>query len=93
MWADMEFPAPHVMLLLRGWKTFAHAHSLAARHVFHFKLMHAILLSVKVFGHSGARLGCCAENLTDDESSSSSDSDEEDTDGENSGAEPESDSS
>ena len=66
MRADIEFPAPHVMLLWRGWKTFARAHSLAAGHVLHFKLMDATLLSVKVFGHSGARLGCCAESLTDD---------------------------
>jgi hypothetical protein len=82
MRADVEFLAPHVVLLRRGWKTFACAHSLAAGHVLHFKLMDATLLSVKVFGHSGARLGCCAESSTDDESSSSSDSDEEDTDGE-----------
>lgn len=27
MRADVEFPAPHVMLLRRGWKTFARAHS------------------------------------------------------------------
>ena len=50
MRADVEFPAPHVMLLRRGWKTFARAHSLAAGHVLHFKLMEANLLSVKVFG-------------------------------------------
>ena len=35
--------------------------------------MESGLLSVKVFGHLGIRLGCS----TDDESSSSSDSDEE----------------
>src|SRR3989337_2368525 len=85
MQADVEFPAPHVMLLRRGWKTFARAHSLAAGHVLHFKLMDTALLSVKVFGRSGARLGCCAESSTDDESSSSSDSDEEDSDGEDDG--------
>ena len=44
--------------------------------------MDATLLSIKVFGHSGARLGCCTECWTDEESSSLRDSDEEDTDGE-----------
>ena len=79
----VEFPAPHVMLLRRSWKTFARAHSLAARHVRHFNLMEATILSVKVFGRSGVSLGCCAESSTDDKSSSSSDSDEEDSDGDN----------
>ena len=81
MRVDVEFPAPHVMLLRRGWKTFARAHSLAEGHILHFKLMNAYLLSINVFGHSSARLGCCTERATDYESSSSSDSDEEDTDG------------
>ena len=83
MRADLEFPpAPNVMLLRRGWKTFARAHSLAKGHVLHFKLMEADLLSIKVFGRSGIRLGCCAASSADDESSSSSDSDEEETGGE-----------
>jgi hypothetical protein len=47
--------------------------------------MEAVFLSVKVFGSSGARLGCYAESSTDDESSSSSDSDEEDSDGDDDG--------
>nr|XP_020195176.1 B3 domain-containing protein Os03g0212300-like [Aegilops tauschii subsp. strangulata] len=89
MQADMEFPAPHVMLLRRGWKTFARAHSLAGGHVFHFKLMDATPLSVKVFGCSGARLWCCAESSTDEESSSSSDSDEEGSDGDDDGTDGE----
>ena len=62
-------------------ENFCSCHSLAVGHVLHFKLMDATLLSIKVFGRSGARLGCCAESSTDDESSSSSDSDEEDSDG------------
>ena len=78
MWADVDFPPPHVMYLHQGWKTFAHAHSLSEGHVLHFKLMERGLLSVKVFGSSGIRLGCCVESSTNDKSSSSSDSGEED---------------
>lgn len=48
-------------------------------HVLCFKLVESDLLSVKVFGCSGHRLGCCTESSTDDESSSSSDGDEEGT--------------
>jgi hypothetical protein len=73
------------MLLHRGWKTFARAHCLMKGHILRFKLVEADLLSIKVFGRSGIRLGCCAESSTDDESSSSSDSDEEETDGEDDG--------
>ena len=55
-------------------------------HVLQFKLVESDLLSVKVFGRSGIRLGCCAESSTNDESSSSSDGDEEGTDGEDDGS-------
>ena len=82
MWVNTGFPAPQVMLLRRGWKTFARAHCLMDGHVLCFKLAESDLLSVKVFGRSGHRLGCCAESSTDDESSSSSDGDEEGTGGE-----------
>ena len=82
MWVNTGFPAPQVMLLRRGWKTFARAHCLMDGHVLCFKLAESDLLSVKVFGRSGIRLGCCTESSNDDESSSSSDSDEEDTGGE-----------
>ena len=85
MWVNVEFPAPHVMLLHRGWKTFAHAHCLMKGHILWFKLVEADLLSIKVFGRSGIRLGYCAESSTDDESSSSSNSDEEEADGEDDG--------
>ena len=79
MWADVDFPRPHVMYLRQGWKNFAHAHSLMEWHVLHFKLMESGLLSVKVFGNSGIRLWCSVESPTNDESSSSSDCDEEDS--------------
>ena len=85
MWVNTGFPAPHVMLLRRGWKTFARAHCLMKGHVLCFKLVESDLLSVKVFGSSGHRLGCCAESPTDDERSSSSDSDGEGTGGEDDG--------
>ena len=85
---EHKVPIPHVMLLRRGWNTFARAHFLMKGHVLHFKLVEADLLSVKVFGRSGIRLGCCTERSTDDESSSSSDSDEEETGGEDDGDGP-----
>ena len=81
MWVDVDFPTPHVMYLHRGWNTFARAHRLPEGHVLQFKLIESGLLSVKIFGRSGIRLGCCAESSIDDESSSSSESDEEDSDG------------
>ena len=90
---NVDFPTPPVMYFRRGWKTFARAHSLSEGHVLHFKLMEGGSLSVKVFGSSGARLGCCSENSTDDESSSSSDSDEEDSDGDDGGIDREADAS
>ena len=80
---DVDFPAPRVMYLRRGWKTFARIHSLTAGLVLYFKLMEDGLLSVKVFGDFGTRLKCCVESCfdgdSDDGSSSSSESDEEDS--------------
>ena len=80
---DVDFPAPRVMYLRRGWKTFARIHSLTAGLVLYFKLMEDGLLSVKVFGDLGTRLKCCVESSSDgdsdDGSSSSSESDEEDS--------------
>ena len=78
-WVDVDFPAPHVMYLRRGWKTFARVHSLTSGLVLYFKLMEGGLLSVKVFGDLGTRLKCCVESSSDDEDSSSSGSDEEDS--------------
>ena len=85
MRVDINFPAPHVMYLCRGWKTFARAHSLSEGLVRHFKLMENSLLSVKVFGDLGTRLKCCVESSSDDEDSSSSGSEEEDSDSDNEG--------
>ena len=80
---DVDFPAPRVMYLRRGWKTSARIHSLTAGLVLYFKLMEDGLLSVKVFGDFGTRLKCCVESSSDgdsdDGSSSSSESDEEDS--------------
>ena len=55
-WIDVEFPAPHVMYLHQGWKTFARLHSLTNGLSLHFKLMEGGLLSVKIFGHFGTRV-------------------------------------
>ena len=77
---NVDFPAPQVMYLRRGWKTFARIHSLTAGLVLYFKLMENGLLSIKVFGDFGTRLKCCVESSSDDEDSSSSGSDEEDND-------------
>ena len=78
-WVDVDFPAPHVMYLPRGWKTFAHIHSLTEGLTLHFKLMEGGLLSVKVLGHFGTRTRCCVESSSDSEDSSSGGSDEEDS--------------
>ena len=75
---DVDFPAPHVMYLCRGWKMFTRIHSLSAGLVLYFKLMEDGLLSVKVFGDLGTRLKCL-ESSSDDEDSFSSGSDEEDS--------------
>ena len=84
---DVDFPAPHVMYLRRGWKTFTRIHRVMAGLVLYFKLMEGGLLSVKVFGDLGTRLKCCVESSSDDEDSSSSGSDEEDSDGDDEGVE------
>ena len=76
-WVDVDFPAPQVMYLRRGWKTFAHIHSLTAGLVLYFKLMEDGLISVKVFGDLGTHLKCCLESSSDDEDSSLSGSDED----------------
>ena len=86
-WVDVDFPAPHIMYLHRGWKTFACAHSLSEGLVFYFKLMENGLFSVKVFGDLGTRLKCCVESSSNDEDSSSSGSDEEDNDSDDEGVE------
>ena len=84
---DVDFPAPHVMYLCRGWKTCARIHSLTAGLVLYFELMEGGLLSVKVFGDLGTRLKFCVESSSDDEDSSSSGSDEEDSESDDEGVE------
>ena len=82
---DVDFPAPNIMYLRRGWKTFARIHSLTVGLVPYFKLMEGGLLSVKVFGDLGTCLKCCVESSSNDEDSSSSRSDEEDSDSDDEG--------
>ena len=84
---NVDFPAPRVMYLRPGWKTFARIHNLMVGLVLYFKLMEGGLLSVKVFGDLGTRLKCCVESSSDDEDSSSSGSDEEDSDNDDEGVE------
>ncbi|KAM3330906.1 hypothetical protein ACQJBY_027172 [Aegilops geniculata] len=86
MRVDVDFPAPHVLYLRRGWKTFARAHNLSEGLILHFKLMENGLLSVKVCGHLGTRLRCCAESSTDNETSSSGESDEENSNNDDEGS-------
>ena len=78
----------YVMFLGHGWKTLACAHNFMSGYVLRIKLVEANMLSIKIYGHSGTRLGCCEESSSDHESSSSSDSDEEDSVGEDGNNEP-----
>ncbi|KAE8786232.1 l-ascorbate oxidase-like protein [Hordeum vulgare] len=78
VYTDVEYPTPHIMLLRCRWKTFARAHNFMVGHVLRSKLVEVDMLSVKIYGHSGSRLGCCEESSSDTERSSSSYSDEED---------------
>ena len=73
------------LCLLGRWKTLSRAHSLSEGLVLHFKLMENGLLSLKVFGHLGTRLRCCAEGSTDNKTSSSRESDEEHSDSDDKG--------
>ncbi|KAE8801915.1 l-ascorbate oxidase-like protein [Hordeum vulgare] len=81
MQVHVKYPKRCSMLLGRGWKAFAHAHILEDGHVLRFKLAEDDMLSVKFYGRSGVRLGCCEESLSGTECPSSSDSDEEDIGG------------
>ena len=82
----IAFPAPNVMYLDRGWKTFARIHSLMEGFTLHFKLMEGDLLSVKAFGCFGTRAKCCVDSSSDSEGSSSSESDEEGSDSDDEGS-------
>ncbi|KAE8797489.1 L-ascorbate oxidase-like protein [Hordeum vulgare] len=81
MQVNVEYPKRRSMLLGRGWKSFARAHNLEDTHVLRFKLAEDDILSVKFYGRSGVRLGCCKESSSGAECPSSSDSDEEDSGG------------
>ncbi|KAE8775200.1 l-ascorbate oxidase-like protein [Hordeum vulgare] len=79
MQVHVQYPKRRSMLLKRGWKVFARAHSLEDGHILCFKLVEDNMLPVMFYGRSGLRLGCCEESSSDAECPSSSDSDEEDS--------------
>ncbi|KAE8774153.1 L-ascorbate oxidase-like protein [Hordeum vulgare] len=81
MQARVEYPKRHSMLLGRGWKAFARAHSLKDGHILRFKLAEENMLSVKFYGRSGVRVSCCEESSSGAECPYSSKSDEEDSGG------------
>ncbi|KAE8806745.1 l-ascorbate oxidase-like protein [Hordeum vulgare] len=81
MQVHMEYPKRRSMLLGWGWKAFARAHNLEDGHILRFKLAEDNMLSVKFYGCSGVRLGCCEESSSGIECPSSSDSNEEDNGG------------
>ncbi|KAE8787906.1 l-ascorbate oxidase-like protein [Hordeum vulgare] len=72
-----ERTGPRTVFLRRGWKIFAHAHSLLDRHVLRFKKVAEKTLSVKLYGSSGVRLGCNEESSSGTESLSSRENSEE----------------
>ncbi|KAE8819037.1 l-ascorbate oxidase-like protein [Hordeum vulgare] len=76
MQALVEYQKRHSMLLGRGWKGFARAHSLEDGHILRFKLAQENILSVKFYGRTGVCLGCCKLSSSGAECPSSSDSDE-----------------
>ena len=82
----VDFPAPHVMYLRQGWKTFARIHSLMEGFTLHFRLMEGDLLYVKVFGCFRTRAKCCVDSSSDSEGSSSSETDEEGSDSDDEGS-------
>ncbi|KAE8816516.1 L-ascorbate oxidase-like protein [Hordeum vulgare] len=74
MKARVEYPKRHSMLLGRGWKAFARAQSPEDGHILRFKLAEENVLSVKFYGRTSVRLGCCEESSSGAECPSSSDS-------------------
>ncbi|KAE8781317.1 L-ascorbate oxidase-like protein [Hordeum vulgare] len=74
-------PGPRLLFLVCGWKSFARAHNLWDGHVLRFKMMAYNLLSINIYGSSGARLGCCEESSSRTDSTSSRESDEDGSDG------------
>ncbi|KAE8770761.1 l-ascorbate oxidase-like protein [Hordeum vulgare] len=81
MQVHVEYPKCRSMLLGRGSKAFAHAHSIEDGHVLRFKMAEDNLLSVKFNGRSGVRLGCWEESSSSVECPSTSDSYKEDNGG------------
>ncbi|KAE8803429.1 l-ascorbate oxidase-like protein [Hordeum vulgare] len=81
-----ERTGPRTLFLGRGWKSFARAHSLWNGHVLRFKKLADNMLSIKLYGSSSARLGCCEESSSGTESPSSRGSDEQGKDGDDSGS-------
>ncbi|KAE8812639.1 L-ascorbate oxidase-like protein [Hordeum vulgare] len=77
----VEQPGPRLLFLGRGWKSFARAHNLWDGHVLHLKMMADNLLSVKIYGSSGAHLECCKERSSVTGSPSSRESDKDMSDG------------
>ncbi|KAE8797228.1 l-ascorbate oxidase-like protein [Hordeum vulgare] len=77
MQVQVEYPKRHALLLRRGWKAFARAHSLEDGHILRFNLAEYTMLSIKFYGCSGVRLGYCEESSSGAECPSSSNSDEE----------------
>ncbi|KAE8790496.1 L-ascorbate oxidase-like protein [Hordeum vulgare] len=74
---NVEQPGPQLLFLGRGWKSFARAHNLWDGHVLDLKMMADNLLSVKIYGSSGARLGCCEGISSGIDSPSSRESDDD----------------
>ncbi|KAE8820480.1 l-ascorbate oxidase-like protein [Hordeum vulgare] len=77
----VQHPGPRLLFLGRVWKSFARAHNLWGGHVLRFKMTADNLLSIKVYGSSGAHLGCCEESSSETYITSSSRGDEEGSDG------------
>ncbi|KAE8785626.1 l-ascorbate oxidase-like protein [Hordeum vulgare] len=79
--ACVEYPKCHSMLLGRGSKAFACAHSLEDGHILCFKLAEENMISIKFYGRTGVRLSCCEESLSGAECPSLRDSNEGDSGG------------
>ncbi|KAE8798263.1 l-ascorbate oxidase-like protein [Hordeum vulgare] len=82
----VERTGPRTLFLGRGWKSFARVHSLWYRHILRFKKMAGKVLSVKLYGSSGACLGCCEESSRKTERPSSRGSGEDTMDDDDSGS-------
>ncbi|KAE8820519.1 l-ascorbate oxidase-like protein [Hordeum vulgare] len=82
----VELTGPRTLFLGRGWKRFARAHSLWDKHVLRFKKIADNMLSIKLYGSSGARLGCCEESSSGTKSPSLHGSDKEGMEGDDSGS-------